>query len=194
MNERDDPFARLGVPRRFRLRNEVIRERQRQALARCHPDRAADPMARALAVRESAAISAAAQCLLDPRSRAEALLRGAGVEPAPAPPGLLMEMLEWRERVEASMHAEAPGAMELERAEISERVARIRQQLGDAIDGAEDPRTGQGGAEGASDKTRGAPALARASDAALIADPTRAGALLTELRLVERLLEQAGDL
>jgi len=189
----DDPFSRLRLPRRFRVSESEIRERLRSALGQVHPDRAVDPVARALALRESAAISAAARCLLDPRSRAEVLIRAAGADPAPAaPPALAMEMLEWRERVEEAKQRGDPSEAARERATIAARIEQIRTALAEAIDGAAEKRPGDaraGGGPGSS----GARGSGPGSSGAPIADPIRAGALLTELRLVERLLEQAGE-
>ncbi len=167
MSGEDDPFRRLGLPPRFAQSDAEIRERQRQALARVHPDRASDPLRRAEALRESASISAAARCLLDPRSRAEALLRGAGVDPA-APPSqaLLMEMLEWRERLDEARADPDPTRLAEGRAAIEARAREILAAIGRALDG--------DGAEQAPDPRRGAE-------------------LLTELRLVERLRDQAAE-
>lgn len=164
MNPPEDPFERLGAPRRFALEEAQVRELQRAALAEVHPDREPDPVRRAMALRASAAISAAARTLLDPKLRAEWLIRGTGVDPAPPPSSeLLMEMLEWTERVDEA-RASGGEAIAAEVAALQTRRADLVRRLGEALDGGADP----------------APNRARL-----------AAAMLTELRLVDRLLERA---
>lgn len=158
----DDPFARLGLPRRFGVRDAEIRERLRVMLAGVHPDREPDPVRRAMTLRDSAAISAAARRLLDPRDRAESLLRAAGVEPAPPPPpSLLLEMLEWTERVDEALATKDASAIDACIAEVRARRENLLGRMEESFDHAE-------GGEGVA-----------------------AAEMLTELRLVDRLLERA---
>lgn len=164
-----DPFSLLGVVPQFAISDDEIRQRQRAALAATHPDRFSDPVRRDSAMRASAAISAAARVLLDPAARAEALLAMAGHSTAtPAPPELLMASLAWRESLDEAHGAGDPAALAEARQPVEVRRAEVIDELAEAIDG--------------SDETRGV-GLPR------IADWQRARALLTELRLLRRLLE-----
>ncbi|MBX3356660.1 MAG: hypothetical protein KF724_13275 [Phycisphaeraceae bacterium] len=170
----DDPFERLGCPRRFRVADEEIRALQRSALARAHPDRAGDAMQRANDLRESALISAAARVLRNPIERAAILLRQAGIDPAPpAPPALLMQSLEWQEAIE-SARAEGEAPLAAARAPVEARRDEVLAELAEAIDGEFVAR--EGGAEtGAEPPTRGEPSAGHAHAAR--EEPVRGGGL-----------------
>ena len=96
-----DPFDLLGVPPAFPPDAGAIERAWLAASAKLHPDRAADPEA---AARELAAINQARAVLTDPESAAGALLARLGGAAPDAdktlPDGLLMEMLEARDRLE----------------------------------------------------------------------------------------------
>lgn len=172
---------------RFSLAEGEVRRRQRAALSKTHPDRAADPVQRAAAVRESAAISAAARTLLDPVARAEALLRMASVDSAPPPPPeLLMSTLEWREELDAARAGGDAAALAETRRPLEARLAEVLNELADAIDG---DRGVRADAEPPSAADGAGPSRAHTTVSVRIADPQRAGALLTELRMFRRLLE-----
>jgi len=103
-----DPFARLGLPRRFDLDRPALEKAYVKASARHHPDRAGDdPEARAEAERTSAAISDAYARLRDDEARANLLLELLGgpdrSEGRDLPDGFLMEMMETREQMEADL-------------------------------------------------------------------------------------------
>ncbi|MCX5661726.1 MAG: hypothetical protein NTW19_18765 [Planctomycetota bacterium] len=140
-----DPFALLGLPRRFDLDLAELQRRFIQASSANHPDRFTDPLDQADAADRSAAINEAHRALLDPQSRAEALLdllaaqaKGAGAPAAPAdakalPPNLLMEMMEAREKMEeAEASGDQPALAELAawaRRERDERLVALGAAL-----------------------------------------------------------------
>lgn len=130
-------------------------------------------MRKATAMRESAAVSAAARDLIDPVRRAEILLRGAGVEVAPTPPPeLLMSSLEWRESLEEAKRGGDAHAIFAVVGPIEERMFRVLRELNEAIDG---PRMEDDSVSTPREQA--------------VFDPPRAAALLTEFRLLRRVLE-----
>lgn len=187
MNEDADPFTQLGCEPRFALSNELIRQRQRASLALSHPDRTMDPMRRAEAMRASAAISAAARTLLDPVTRAETLLRMAACDAAPSPsPALLMSSLDWRDEIEHARASHDLMAMAAARRPVESRMAEVLSELTEAIDGTAATGTSTMMGDRSEVPTR---ADHLSAGRPRVADPPRAGALLTELRMLRRLLE-----
>ena len=95
-----DPFALLGVPRRFDLDLGAL-EKTHRALSRAlHPDRFATAGAseRRASLEKMASVNEAWRVVRDPIRRAEALFRLAGEASEPKPtPAFLMEVLEERE-------------------------------------------------------------------------------------------------
>jgi molecular chaperone HscB len=132
------PFEALGLPARIDLDPDAVDRAWRRAAAAWHPDRFADPLARAEAVRRAAVVNAARETLRDPLTRAEALsaVRGvalAGTEAA-MPPAFLMQMLELRESLAEGAAGGDPAvcgqlAAEAE-AGIEERLAAVASLLG----------------------------------------------------------------
>jgi molecular chaperone HscB len=161
----DDPFALLGLPRSFRVDGPTIRAAHLRRIAAVHPDRAAG--AEDELVRRSAELNEARRILLDPVSRAEALLHLAGGASEPASdamqPAFLMEMLELREAADAALESGD-----------RERVAHLR-------------------ADAESRRDALLEALARdfddGSEASLVAARLRLGALRAIDRLVVRLAD-----
>lgn len=98
-----DPFALLGLPRRFDLDRPSLEGRLRDLSRRLHPDRFArkGPRERRLSLDWSTAVNDAVRTLRDWRLRAAALLRLSGTDPLAggplADPEFLEEQLEWRE-------------------------------------------------------------------------------------------------
>lgn len=177
----DDPFARLGLPKRFAIDEAAIRDAQRRALARLHPDREPDPLRKATAMRESAAVSAAARLLLDPDHRASALLLLAGADELASketPRELLMESLEWMEALVEARRTGDAAAVAAVREPIEARQAELLRALTEAIDGAP--------AAGTTDEGMAAPTPRES----IVADPALAASLLTEFRIIRRLLEE----
>lgn len=101
-----NPFETLGLPERFDLTAEDIESAYLTLAAETHPDRFPDPIEQAEAAERSSMINQARATLLDPESRARALLsiRAADVtvDEQKLPDGLLMEVMEVRETIEAS--------------------------------------------------------------------------------------------
>jgi DnaJ-class molecular chaperone len=136
-----DPFETLGLERRWDLGEARIREAQRRAAARWHPDRFRDPAERDAAQRRVAQVNEAATRLLDPLERGRAMLDAFAppsrpTEPRPSP-AFLSEMLGLHEGLassEAGMQAEARARMAELRADAEvEAKARFAQlATGDA--------------------------------------------------------------
>lgn len=103
-----DPFDALGLPARFDLADEEIERAYLARIARAHPDRAGGQTA------DSAALNRARTTLLDRERRGEALLRRLDGAEASAdrslPDGFLMEMMELRTEIDASIAARGDGA------------------------------------------------------------------------------------
>jgi molecular chaperone HscB len=102
-----DPFALLGLPRRFDLTDAQIEKAFLARLAGVHPDLAGDE-----AGADAAALTGARAVLADPERRAGTLLALLG-GPGPAvdrslPDGFLMEIMELRERVESDLADAGP--------------------------------------------------------------------------------------
>ncbi len=134
-----DPFAVLGLPRRFTLDMKQAEARHLELSKTLHPDRyaAAAPNERRMALSRAVEVNEAWRALRDPIKRAEAILTLAGKqvgetrEPKPAP-AFLMEVMEAREELD-----EAKGNAE----HVERVVSRARAQfaaaegeLGAAID------------------------------------------------------------
>ena len=102
-----DPFSTFGLPRRFDLELEDLRQRFLSASAQHHPDRFTDPLEQADAAEQSAQINHAYQVLSDPESRAKALLALHGGADASdeksLPPALLMQVMEVREELDQAI-------------------------------------------------------------------------------------------
>ena len=134
-----DPFAVLGLPRRFAMDLKQAEARHLELSKTLHPDRyaGAAPNERKLALSRAVEVNEAWRALRDPIKRAEAILTLAGKkvgetnEPKPSP-AFLMEVMEAREELE-----EAKGDATM----VARVVARARQYfseaekaLGEAID------------------------------------------------------------
>jgi len=124
----EDPFALLGLDRRFDLDARALRAAWMRRIAAAHPDAEG-------AAAEAARLNEAQRALADPLSRAALLLRLAG---APAtderalPDGFLVEMMELREAADEArgddvrldaLAAEARARREAALAEIGEAFA-----------------------------------------------------------------------
>lgn len=98
----DDPFAVLGLARSFSIDTARLATAQVRALAKCHPDRQAQGVERETAIAQSARINGAAAILLNPITRAEAIiaLEDAGGASVALSAAKLMELLEQREAIE----------------------------------------------------------------------------------------------
>jgi molecular chaperone HscB len=110
-----DPFATLGIPRRYDLELTAVEKTHRELSRALHPDRfaGASPSERRTSLAKAVEVNEAWRIVRNPIARAEALLRlldvpvGEDREPK-AEPEFLMEMLEQREAL-----AEAKAARDL---------------------------------------------------------------------------------
>lgn len=102
-----DPFAALGVERRFDLDEADLRRRFLAVSAKNHPDRFIDPIEQADAVDLMSRLTDAHRVLNDPEARAHALLHLSGLEAEgdkdKLPPDLLMQVMEVREEMESAI-------------------------------------------------------------------------------------------
>lgn len=123
---RPDPFAILGLPRRFHLNAAVVEDAYRAVARRVHPDKFAKRPAveRRMSLAWTAALNDARRVLKDTDTRARWLATG-HAEPMEAGPKLdhafLAEIFEWREQDE-----ERPGALS---ALAKEREGELREEL-----------------------------------------------------------------
>ncbi|MFL5302625.1 MAG: Fe-S protein assembly co-chaperone HscB [Anaeromyxobacteraceae bacterium] len=133
---RADAFALLGLPRAFAL-DPADLDRRHHALAReCHPDRfvRAAPRDRREALARATAVNDAHRTLRDPRTRAEHLLRLAGVDVAAeersaCDPGLLEAQLELREALAAARAAGDAATVAAIAAAARARLAAVDAEL-----------------------------------------------------------------
>jgi molecular chaperone HscB len=136
----DDPFALLGLPRRFTIDAKQLQAAWLRRTAALHPDRIADPMQQAEAARNAARINDARNALHDDEQRANillALLGGPAKEQDKSlPDGFLVDMLDVRQQME---DAQASGdEAELGKFEIwaNEQRAHYISQLTPLFDAA----------------------------------------------------------
>ena len=110
-----DPFALLGVPRRFDLDLGALEKTHRELSRALHPDRFSQAGAseRRASLEKMASVNEAWRIVRDPIRRAEALFRLAGAEVgeneershAAPTPAFLMEVLEEREALSEAKEA-----------------------------------------------------------------------------------------
>jgi DnaJ-domain-containing protein 1 len=126
-------FAVLGIEPTFDLDARRLRSVWMRRAAAVHPDSAG-------AAHESAAVNESYRCLLDPRSRAIALLALLGaptVDQRAVPEGFLIEMMELRELADG-VRQDPVGAESLRRrardasAEALERIRGVFARVADA--------------------------------------------------------------
>lgn len=133
-----DPFAALGLPASWRVQADAVRQAQRRAVARWHPDRFPDPAARAEAQVRVAEANEAAATLLDAIGCAQAALDRLAPSPRPPEPrpapAFLAAMLEVREAVDAGAGHEARPALHAlrDQAEADLSSAYAALEAGDA--------------------------------------------------------------
>jgi molecular chaperone HscB len=143
-----DPFSTLGLPARFDLSPAQIERAYLTRIASAHPDRGGGaqrpagvqgrnpPSRESGSAAEAGALNRARRTLLNDEARARALLAlldpAGGGDDRALPPGLLMEIMEIRERVQADLQADAAAArrtwgewVAARRAEHRERVAGL---------------------------------------------------------------------
>jgi molecular chaperone HscB len=131
---RVDPFAILGLPRRYDLDKAALDRRYRDLQQALHPDKytAAGASERALTLGKAMEVNEAYRVLRDDQARAEALLSllGGAADPhEPADPELLMEMMELREALsEAREQGQAEKVAALA-ADVGDKTAAARDEL-----------------------------------------------------------------
>jgi molecular chaperone HscB len=107
-----DPFATLGLPRRFDLSKPAIERAYLARIAALHPDAAGGDDD----TGEAAALNHAKAALLDDELRAETLLTLLGgpskADERGLPPGFLQEMMDVRERLDEDLAADPVAARE----------------------------------------------------------------------------------
>ncbi|MGB0766796.1 MAG: Fe-S protein assembly co-chaperone HscB [Phycisphaeraceae bacterium] len=134
-----DPFALLGLPRRFSVDESALRRAFLEASASCHPDRFTDPIEQAEAVESMSRVTDAYRVLTDPELRAKALLGLSGLELAAdrdkLPPALLMEVMEVREELEAATESGDSAELDRLRRWASEQRTGHLDRLATLLDG-----------------------------------------------------------
>lgn len=95
-----DPFEVLGMPKSFSISLKDLESRYFDEQRKAHPDRFSQGEKHA-ASKKSAVVNQAYLILKDPLERGIFLLKDARVEPATHHSEILMEMMTWRERLEA---------------------------------------------------------------------------------------------
>lgn len=141
MNEYD-PFATLGIARRFTIDEQALRQAFVQASSEQHPDRFVDPIEQADAVEKMSHLTDSYRILSDPELRAKALLRLSGLALAEdkdkLPPALLMEVMDVREDMESAIASDDQEELErLGKWATNQRDAYL-QKIGSLLDGALD--------------------------------------------------------
>jgi molecular chaperone HscB len=142
-----DPFALLGLPRRFALDRAAAEARHLELSRALHPDRhsSAPPGERRLSLSRAVEVNEAFRLLRDPIKRAETILRLEGLDAEvgetrePKPSGaFLMEVLEARERLDEAKQARDAAAVAAVLAEARAGYDDAERSLAAAVDGALD--------------------------------------------------------
>lgn len=121
-----DPYALLGLERRYHLAPTVVEDAYRALARKVHPDRFAGRRAveRRMALQWTAALNEARRILKDDDRRARWLATGEAAPSGRGPaldPEFLQEMFDWREQEE-----ERPGSL---REQAQAREAALREEL-----------------------------------------------------------------
>jgi molecular chaperone HscB len=134
-----DPFAILGIARRFDVDLGNVERIHRDLSRALHPDKFVGvERDRKAALAKAVEVNEAWRILRDPVRRAEALLKleglnfAEGQEPKPAPE-FLMEMLEQREALSDAKHAHDIGAVRAMAASVEARVGEVERALSEGF-------------------------------------------------------------
>lgn len=140
-----DPFAVLGMPRRFAFDRPQIEARHRELSKALHPDKYVNAPAneRRLALSRAVEVNEAWRIVRDPVRRAEALLVASGLgdevgearEPKPSPE-FLMEVMEAREALQAARDGRDVAGLTTLTAAAQTQQAAIEAELGATLDAA----------------------------------------------------------
>jgi molecular chaperone HscB len=147
-----DPFATLGIPRRYDLELTAVEKTHRELSRALHPDRfaGASPSERRTSLAKAVEVNEAWRIVRNPIARAEALLRLLGVpvgedrEPK-ADPEFLMEMLEQREALAEAKAARDLAAVRALAKGIESRARAVEDELRAGFEA--DEKTQHAGAE-----------------------------------------------
>jgi molecular chaperone HscB len=130
-----DPFATLGLPRRYEVDPQELETRYRDLQRALHPDRHANesPAQRRIALAKAVEVNEAYRALKDDLARGEALLalergRGGGERSAETPE-FLMEMMERREALGEARAARDAAKVRAMADEIVNVQGKARAQL-----------------------------------------------------------------
>jgi molecular chaperone HscB len=167
-----DPFATLGIERRFEIDLPAVEKTHRELSRTLHPDRhaAGGATERRYALSKAVEVNEAWRIVRDPIQRAEALFTLAGVkvgetdEPKPSAE-LLMDMMDQREALAEARETRDLDAVRRLAAQIEKRAKRAEDQIA------------LGFRESAGDPEKLVPLVPR----------------LGELRFYRRFLEEASD-
>lgn len=135
-----DPFATLGLPRRYDLDLAELETRYRDLQRALHPDRHAGASAsvRRMSAQKTALVNDAYRLLKDDMRRAEALLvahGGSAVrDDQVADPEFLMQMLELREQLGEAREAQDHTRVQALAVEVEALQSTARAQLRQAFD------------------------------------------------------------
>jgi molecular chaperone HscB len=123
-----DAFALLGLPRSFDIDRQALQAAYLRRTAALHPDRMADPLERAEAQRQAAALNDARAVLADDEPRANLLLALHGgptkEQDRSLPDGFLVDILDLRQEMEAALTEDDAN----ERARIEQLAQQRRAQ------------------------------------------------------------------
>jgi len=141
-----DPFAMLGVERRFDLDLAVLEKTHRELSRALHPDRYSQTGAseRRAALEKAASVNEAWRTVRDPIKRAEALFRVHGIavgednEPK-ATPTFLMEVLEEREALADARASKDLAKVHAVGVTMGARAREVEEKLAAGFKGAADP-------------------------------------------------------
>jgi len=131
-----DPFDCLSCPARFDLDPNIIEQNFLRQMSKIHPDLAGDDPDAAI---DAAKVTAARATLLDPESRASALLHRLGGPSSDQlkdlPAGFLMDIMEARLELEQALASNDAAALgrsqqwaERQRSDFTGRVAELLAQ------------------------------------------------------------------
>jgi molecular chaperone HscB len=126
----DDPFALLGLPRRFDVDHAALQHAYLTRTAPLHPDRHHDPIEQAEAAEQVARLNAARAALVDDERRANVLLALLGGPAASddksLPDGFLVDMMEVRQDMQSALETGSPDdRRRFERWAEEQRAARL---------------------------------------------------------------------
>jgi molecular chaperone HscB len=131
-----DPFATLGIERKFDIDLTAVEKTHRELSRALHPDRFAGTGAseRRMALSRAVLVNESWRAVRDPIRRAEALFALAGIEvgenhePKPSP-ALLMDMLEQREALAEAKEKRDLAAVRSLASEIEARASAAERAL-----------------------------------------------------------------